>query len=125
VSGDLADLPNGLDTTLNLSSSSVEGDIADLPSGLDGWLYLNDTNVSAYTAESWPCNTDNNKVVDFDDLSLSETEVDNIICHLVDHGATGGTLDLTGNAAPSATGLACETTLEDVGMGWTVTVHGE
>ena len=125
VEGDIANLPSGLACDLYLYNTSVDGDIANLPSGLAGDLYLFNTNISAYTAESWPCNTGNGKTIDFDDLSLSETEVDNILCHLVDHGATGGELDLTGNAAPSATGLACETTLEDVGMGWTVTVHGE
>jgi hypothetical protein len=40
-------------------------------------------------------------------------------------GATGapgnGTLDLSGNAAPSATGLTAKTSLE--GKGWTVTVE--
>jgi len=120
VSGDIADLPGGLTGDLYLYNTSVSGDIADLPSGLAWNLYLQNTSVSAYTATSWPCNTGNNKIIDLDDLGLTQSECDNILCHLDAKGITGGTLDLTGNSIPSATGLACKTNLE--GKGWTVSV---
>jgi len=118
--GDVADLPRGMSGYLRLSATSVSGDIADLPTGLTWDLYLSDTLVSAYTATSWPCNTSNGRIIDLDDLGLTQGECDNILCHLDAKGITGGTLDLTGNSIPSATGLACKTNLE--GKGWTVSV---
>jgi len=120
VSGDIANLPSGLTGNLALYNTSVSGDIADLPSGLTGNLHLHNTSVSAYTAASWPCDTANDKTIDLDDLGLTQGECDNILCHLDTKGITGGTLDLTGNSVPSATGLDCKTNLE--GKGWTVSV---
>jgi len=57
---------------------------------------------------------------------MIEAEVNNIICDVDVAGATDGTLSIAGtNAAPSATGLACEANLEAVSRGWDVTVTGE
>jgi hypothetical protein len=121
VSGDIADLPSGLNSGLYLSITSVSGDIADLPSGLANHIYLSNTSVSDYSASSWPCNTGNGKTIDFTSLSgLDQTEVDNILCHLDTHGATGGTLKLGGTTAPSAAGITCRDNL--VAKGWGVTL---
>jgi len=120
VSGDIAGLPRGLTGSLYLYDTSVSGDMANLPSGMTGDLYLSNASVSAYTATSWPCNTENGQTIDLDDLGLTQGECDNILCHLDTKGITGGVLDLTGNSIPSATGLACKTNLE--GKGWTISV---
>jgi len=120
VFGDIANLPDGLVKGIYLNSTSVSGDIADLPSGITENIYLQFTSVSAYTATSWPCNTQNNMTIDFRGLGLSQSECDDILCHLDTYGATNGTLKLTGNSVPSAVGLNAKTNLE--AKGWTVEV---
>ena len=50
---------------------------------------------------------------------LSETEVDAILADLVAGSINTGTLDISSNTVPSATGLTDKGTL--VGRGWTVT----
>jgi lysophospholipase L1-like esterase len=54
---------------------------------------------------------------------LDQTVVDSILGELDDFGSSNGTLDLTGNDEPSATGMAAVTALR--ARGWTVTVEGE
>ena len=125
ISGDIADL-SGLTslTVLYLYSTSVSGDIADL-SGLTSLtaLYLYSTSIDTYTQGTLPdwdaCE------IQIQALGLSEAEVDDFLCDLnAASSASTKTLNISGsNSAPSATGLACETSLE--GKGWTVTVTGE
>lgn len=112
--------PNMTSGSIYLGSTSAYGDIADLPSGLTSTIQLQNTAVSECSSSTWPCNTGNSKTLDFDDLSMSATSVDNILVGLDAHGNTGCTLDLTGNGIPTATGLAAKTNLE--GKGWTVSV---
>jgi len=109
---------------LYLSSTSVSGDIADL-SGLTSLtgLVLSSTSIDTYTQGTLPdwdaCE------IQIQALGLSEAEVDDFLCDLnAASSASTKTLNISGsNSAPSATGLACETSLE--GKGWTVTVTGE
>jgi hypothetical protein len=118
--GDLACLPRGLDTDLYMVGTGVYGDMKDLPAGLSGHISLQGSAVNAYTATSWPCATANNKNLNFSNMSLDQTAVDNILCHLDAQGATGGTLNLGTTTAPSAAGLVCADNLG--GKGWIVTV---
>ena len=111
-------------TYFNGSSQPISGDIADL-SGLTSLtaLYLYSTSIDTYTQGTLPdwdaCE------IQIQALGLSEAEVDDFLCDLnAASSASTKTLNISGsNSAPSATGLACETSLE--GKGWTVTVTGE
>ena len=126
ISGNIATLKYCTALTyLYLSSTSVTGDISSV-SGLTALthLYLSGTSVSDYTSTTLPDWEGTN--IHIQDLGLSEQEVDDFLCDL--DTATGdpgnGTLDISGtNAPPSATGLTCETSLED--KNWAVTVTGE
>jgi len=57
--------------------------------------------------------------IDWRNSSLSESEVDNILVDLNASGATNGTLYITGNTAPSATGTAAKTNMVD-NKSWTI-----
>ena len=52
--------------------------------------------------------------------SMNQAMVDTVLCDMTAHGTSNGTLNISGNAVPSGTGLACRDTL--VSRGWTVTV---
>ena len=52
--------------------------------------------------------------------SMNQAMVDTVLCDVAAHGTSNGTLNISGNAVPSGTGLACKDTL--VSRGWTVTV---
>ena len=51
--------------------------------------------------------------------SMNQDMVDTVLCDLDSHGTSSGTLNISGNAAPSATGVACKDNL--VSRGWSVT----
>ncbi|RLI50194.1 MAG: hypothetical protein DRP09_20145 [Candidatus Thorarchaeota archaeon] len=51
--------------------------------------------------------------------SMDQDMVDTVLCDMDSHGTSGGTLNISGNAAPSATGVACKDNL--VARGWSVT----
>jgi len=51
--------------------------------------------------------------------SMNQDMVDTVLCDMDSHGTSGGTLWIQGNAAPSATGVACRDNL--VSRGWSVT----
>jgi len=51
--------------------------------------------------------------------SMNQDMVDTVLCDMDSHGTSGGTLNISGNAAPSATGVACKDNL--VARGWSVT----
>ena len=52
--------------------------------------------------------------------SMDQAMVDTVLCDMAVHGTSNGTLNISGNAVPSGTGLTCRDTL--VSRGWTVTV---
>ena len=52
--------------------------------------------------------------------SMNQAMVDTVLCDMAAHSTSNGTLNISGNAVPSATGLACRDDL--VSRGWTVTV---
>lgn len=60
--------------------------------------------------------------IDASDNSLDADAVDAVLVAAVGYGLTGGSIDLTGNAVPSATGLAAKATLEALDPPWTVLV---
>ena len=51
--------------------------------------------------------------------SMDQDMVDTVLCDMDSHGTSNGILYIQGNAAPSATGVACKDNL--VSRGWTVT----
>ena len=118
ITGDVANFPSGLTGYLYCSGTSVAGDIANLPSGLTGYLYCYNTSITSYTSVTWPLQTGNSKKLNFNNLGLSQADVDDILCDLDTFGNTGCTLQLIGNSAPSATGDTCVANL--VGKGWTI-----
>ena len=50
--------------------------------------------------------------------SMKQDMVDTVLCDMDSHGTSNGTLNISGNEAPSATGVACKDNL--VARGWTV-----
>jgi len=50
--------------------------------------------------------------------SMDQDMVDTVLCDMDSHGTSNGYLNISGNAAPSATGVACKNNL--VARGWTV-----
>ena len=56
---------------------------------------------------------------DLSSNSLSQAGVDGVLATVDGFATSGGTLNLTGNTAPSSTGLTHVTALQ--GRGWTVT----
>jgi len=50
--------------------------------------------------------------------SMDQDMVDTVLCDMDSHGTSGGILRIYGNAAPSATGVACRDNL--VARGWSV-----
>jgi len=51
--------------------------------------------------------------------SMDQDMVDTVLCDMDSHGTSNGTLNISSNAAPSATGVACKDNL--VARGWSVT----
>jgi len=51
--------------------------------------------------------------------SMNQAMVDTVLCDVDGLGTNNGTLDTSGNAIPSAAGIACKNNL--IGRGWTVT----
>ena len=51
--------------------------------------------------------------------SMNQAMVDTVLCDMDGHGTNNGTLNISNNAAPSATGTTCAGNL--TGRGWTVT----
>ncbi len=51
--------------------------------------------------------------------SMNQDMVDTVLCDMDSHGTSNGTLNISNNAAPSATGVACKDNL--VARGWSVT----
>jgi len=51
--------------------------------------------------------------------SMNQSMVDTVLCDMDSHGTSDGYLDIHGNTAPSATGVACKDNL--VARGWSVT----
>lgn len=106
---------------LNLSSSQISGDISSIKGLINlTTLRMRNTSISDYTQGTLP---------DWDacdiyvyDLGLTQQEVDDFLCDLnTSSTASTKTLNIGGtNAAPSASGLACVTSLE--AKGWTVTI---
>ena len=54
-----------------------------------------------------------------DNNSFNQGMVDTILCDIASHTVDNGTINISGNAAPSATGVACKDNL--VARGWSVT----
>jgi hypothetical protein len=59
------------------------------------------------------------KLITVQNCGLSTPEVDRIIQRAYDNGNTGGTLEIRGNTAPSATGLSQIATMR-TSRGWTI-----
>ena len=59
------------------------------------------------------------KLITVQNCGLSTPEVDRIIQRAYDNGNTGGTLEIRGNTAPSATGLSQIATMRN-DRGWTI-----
>jgi Leucine-rich repeat (LRR) protein len=51
--------------------------------------------------------------------SMNQAMVDTVLCDMDGHGTSNGTLNISGNAVPSATGIACKNNL--IARGWAVT----
>ena len=54
-----------------------------------------------------------------DNNSMDQGMVDKVLCDMASHTVENGTLNISGNAKPSATGIACKDNL--VSRGWSVT----
>jgi hypothetical protein len=110
-------------TYLNFNGNSMTGDASGF-AALTNLTYLIFSNNSiTYTSTTLPDWDSAN--IDAYSNGWTETMVDAFLCDL-DTSSTASTkaLNIAGDhAAPSATGLACESSLE--GKGWTVTVTGE
>jgi hypothetical protein len=50
---------------------------------------------------------------------MNQAMVDTVLCDMDGHGTNNGTLNISGNAVPSATGITCKNNL--IGRGWIVT----
>ena len=125
VSGDITGwvLPSSL-AYFTVYSTSVSGDISDwvLPSSL-AHFYVNSTSVDYDTSSgAFTGITNVLTKIDFDNCSLTQSQVDNVLADCVASGITGAkTLEVgDNNAAPSAAGLANRTIL--LARGWTVKV---
>ena len=59
------------------------------------------------------------KLITVQNCSLLTSEVDRIIQRAYDNGNTGGTMTISGNTAPSATGLSQIATMRN-DRGWTI-----
>ena len=101
-----------------------------------GYLFCNDNNisildVSALTSlKSLNCHYNNISLLDVSAItglstlkcqnnSMNQDMVDTVLCDMDSHGTSNGTLNISSNAAPSATGVACKDNL--VARGWSVT----
>ena len=135
---DISVLDVGALTSLNVLSCGVNNiSVLDV-SALTALTYLDChinnisvLDVSALTAlPDLRCNYNNISVLDVSALtllqkllcqsnSMNQDMVDTVLCDMDSHGTSGGTLNISGNAAPSATGVACKDNL--VARGWSVT----
>jgi len=128
VSGDISGwtLPSSL-VGFFVSGTSVSGDISGwtLPSSLVNF-YVNNTSVSYNRAVGVFAGITNNlNKIDFDNCSLIQTQVDNILANCVasgiDNSVRAKTLDVgDSNAAPSGIGFMNKKILES--RGWTVKI---
>ncbi len=121
VTGAASDFSISPTSVLNLEGTAITGDIADLPASLATSIFLSGCGIDDYTGGSWPFNTGNGAILTFDNLGLDATEVDNILIDLAAHGATGGNINLTGNANRTSSSDAAYTALTTT-LGWTVSV---
>ena len=147
VSGDISGWTNLPSTRLLLHYTSVTGDISGWTSMPSAYLYLYNTSVTGdISGWTWPasldylyiqntslgysstngffsgCDADLVKA-DFDDCSLTETEVDYVLVDCDISGAGTNALDIAGtggtaNATPTVLGLNAATNL--VTKGWTI-----
>jgi len=121
IYGDISNLVGLSPTYIDLSSTNVTGDIAALASISSlTYLYLNSSSISKYTQGALP-NWDGCNIY-IQNLGLTQQEVDDFLCDLnTSSTASTKVLNISGtNAAPSASGLACVTSLD--AKGWTVTI---
>jgi len=128
VSGDISGwtLPSSL-VYFYVNNTSVSGDISGwtLPSSLV-YFYVNNTSVSYNRAVGVFAGITNNlNKIDFDNCSLIQTQVDNILANCVasgiDNSVSAKTLDVgDSNAAPSGIGFMNKKILES--RGWTVKI---
>ena len=114
------DSPESL-TYLSLASmgANIKGSINNCPAGLKTLILTNiGTNVTYDSPHLWSSELD---FISLRYLGFGQTTIDNILCDIANSNNLAGarTLNLTNNAAPSATGAVCKTTLQ--GQGWTVT----
>jgi hypothetical protein len=124
VSGDISGwvLPSSL-VNFYVYTTSVSGDISGwvLPSSLVYFVVYTtalDYNATSGMFTTWPTGLTK---IDFDNCSLTETQVDNVLADCVASGKSTKQLDLgDNNHAPSAAGLVNKATLETAG--WTVKV---
>jgi Leucine-rich repeat (LRR) protein len=79
------------------------------------YLYCHTNNLSVLDVSTVPlltylaCHTN----------SFNQAMVDTILCDMDGHGTSNGTLNISGNAVPSAAGITCKNNL--IARGWTVT----
>jgi hypothetical protein len=86
------------------------------PAGRSAILWLQHNSLTAVTLTG--CSGAGN--IDLSSNNLNQSAVDGVLATVASWGTSGGTLNLSSNAAPSSAGTANQTTL--VGRGWTVTV---
>jgi hypothetical protein len=119
ILGSLNDLPAGVTVVyFSYLGANLTGSLDSLPAGLTSLtLYNLGTNITYTSPHVWLSALDYIRLYYLD---LDVTEVDNILCDIATSNNLAGTrtLDLTGNAIPSAAGLNCKTTLQT--QGWTV-----
>lgn len=114
-------------TKIDIHNDKVSGDISGwtLPSSLVNF-YVNNTSVSYNRAVGVFAGITNNlNKIDFDNCSLIQTQVDNILANCVasgiDNSVSAKTLDVgDSNAAPSGIGFMNKKILES--RGWTVKI---
>lgn len=120
ISGSIPALQSALQY-LWINNNDIDGSVPDL-SGATGLLQIdaNDNLIEGYTGGGISSTV---TYFDMRNNLLTETAVDTILSDLVDAGGTNGQVLVsgTGNAAPSASGLADKAILE--GRGWTVTTN--
>lgn len=110
VGGNLRDvlIYNNAYTSLDVSAGFLDGTAATIDARNNALTSVNITGCSELVGIYLQTN------------ALDEAAVDGILAEVESWGTSGGILNLSGNTAPSSTGLSDVATLE--GRGWTVTV---